>query len=155
MADLRALVEDLGFSDVRTLLNSGNVVFKGPSSVSAEAAALIEEAIESRLGVFARVIVLTASELTAIVRENPLLHIADNPSRLMIAVLANPADRIQCSTLIAQEWAPEILALGARVAYVWCPDGLLSSRLPAAIGRAVGDSATTRNWRTILKIHAL
>jgi len=57
--------------------------------------------------------------------------------------------------LAGQDWAPEVLAVGARVAYLWCPAGVLASRLPEAIGRALGDAVTTRNWATVLKLHAL
>ncbi|HZW81825.1 MAG TPA: DUF1697 domain-containing protein, partial [Candidatus Deferrimicrobium sp.] len=60
MAELRALVEDLGYSDVRTLLNSGNIVFAAPGTDKLDSAARIEETLSSRLGVSARVIVLTA-----------------------------------------------------------------------------------------------
>jgi len=155
MADLRALFGELGYSDVSTLLNSGNVIFNDTSSAPSEAATRIEKAIDSRLGVSARVTVLTASDLNAIVRENPLLQVIDNPSRLIIAVPLYPADRARFTPLTQQEWAPEILALGTRATYLWCPDGILSSRLAKAIGRAASDFVTTRNWRTILKIHAL
>ena len=46
-------------------------------------------------------------------------------------------------------------AIGARVAYLWCPDGVLASRLPKAVSQATGDAVTTRNWATVTKLHAL
>ena len=133
MADLRALVEGLGYGDVRTLLNSGNVLFTALGVAPGDAAAHIERALEERLGVSARVTVLSAAELAAAVADNPLLEVADNPSRLMVAVLANPADRTRLEPLLAQDWAPEALALGARVAYLWCPGR--GARRPAGGGR--------------------
>src|SRR5438034_11226167 len=72
MADLRALVESLGYVDVRTLLNSGNVIFSVPPAAPGDAAARIEEAMIAQLGVPARVIVLTAAEIAAAVTDNPL-----------------------------------------------------------------------------------
>jgi hypothetical protein len=75
MADLRALVEKLGYGDVRTLLNSGNIVFTGPGASPEDAAARIEAALSSRLGVSARVTVLTAAQLAAAAAANPLLGI--------------------------------------------------------------------------------
>jgi uncharacterized protein (DUF1697 family) len=155
MADLRALVEGFGYGDVRTLLNSGNVVFTAPGTAPGDAAARIEEGLAARLGVPARVMVLTAEELAAAVAENPLLEVADDPSRLLISVLANPADRARLEPLAGQDWAPEVLALGVRVAYLWCPAGLLASRLSEAVGRLLGDAVTTRNWATLTKLHAL
>lgn len=154
MADLRALVEELGYRDVRTLLNSGNVVFTA-SHGTARSSTRIEEALAARLGVRARVIVLTAAELAAIVAGNSLHHAATDPARLLVGVLADPADRSRLEPLARQDWAPEILALGTRAAYVWCADGILAGRLFEAVGRALGDAVTTRNWATITKLHAL
>lgn len=155
MADLRALVTDLGYGDVRTLLNSGNVIFTNPEGTPDDAAARIEEALTARLGVSARVIVITAGELAEVVAGNPLVGVADDPSRLLVAVLSDPADRRKLEPLMEREWAEESLALGARAAYLWCPDGILASRLAEAVGRALGDGVTTRNWATVLKLHAL
>jgi uncharacterized protein (DUF1697 family) len=155
MADLRALVEDLGYSDVSTLLNSGNVVFSTPRATAGDAAARLEKAMRQRLGVSARVTVLTAAELAAIVTENPLLDVANNPSRLLVAVLRNPADRRKLEPLTKQDWAPELLAIGTRVAYLWSPDGVLASRLAEAVNRLLGDAVTARNWATTLKLYAL
>jgi len=155
MVDLRVLMEDLGYSGVRTLLNSGNVVFATTRATSSDAAARIEKGIATRLGVSARVTVLTAAELAAAVADNPLLKVATNPSRLLVTVLNNPADRQRLEPLLKEDWAPEVLALGARVAYLWCPEGLLASRVAEAINRLLGDAITARNWATILKLHAL
>jgi len=155
MADLRALVEGLGYGHVRTLLNSGNVVFTASGTYPDEAAARIETAMTATLGVSSRITVLTAEALAAVVAENPLLGVADDPSRLMVTVLRTPADRPRLAPLVDQAWAPEVLAVGTRVAYVWCAEGLLESRLFAAMSRALGDAATTRNWATITKLHAL
>lgn len=156
MADLRTLVSELGYGDVRTLLNSGNVVFTSTTGhTPAATAARIEQALATRLGVSARVTVLTARELATAVSENPLLDAADNPSRLLVAVLAGPKDLQPLKPLAKQRWAPEALALGTRVAYLWCPDGILASPLNAAVTRALGDSVTARNWATMVKLHGL
>ncbi len=155
MADLRALFEELGYRGVRTLLNSGNVIFAAPNAASAEAASRIEQAMTARLGVSARVTVLTASEFAVIVEENTLSGVAGDPSRLLVMVLADPRDRRLLEPLVKQDWSPEALALGRRAAYLWCPAGVVASRLPEAAGRLLGDGVTTRNWSTITKVHAL
>src|SRR4051812_614199 len=123
MADLRGLVADLGFGDVRTLLNSGNVVFTAGRTAPDRAAARIESALADRLGVTARVTVLTAAELAAAVADNPLLDVAGDPTRLLVSVLRDPADRAKLTPLTKQDWSPEALAVGRRVAYLWCADG--------------------------------
>jgi len=155
MAELRALVEALGYTHVRTLLNSGNVVLAAADATPGEAADRIEEALGAQLGVSARITALTAAELDDAVAENPLLKIADNPSRLMVAFLRDPADRAELEPLLGEDWHPEALALGTRVAYLWCPDGVRASRLTGAVDRALGDAVTTRNWATVRKLQAL
>jgi uncharacterized protein (DUF1697 family) len=155
MADLRALVGDLGYGDVRTLLNSGNVVFTVPGSARSNPAVRIENAIKARLGISARVAVLTRAELAAVVADNPLGEVADDPSRFLVTVLIDRADRKRLLPLTRQAWEPDVLAVGARVAYVWCPQGMIESRLATAVNRLLGDGATTRNWATMTKLHAL
>src|SRR5262245_6634487 len=93
MADLRTLVEGLGYTDVRTLLNSGNVVFTIRGTPKSEPGPRIEKALESKLGITSRVTVLTAAEVEAIIEENPLVRVAKDHSRLLIAVLNDPAHR--------------------------------------------------------------
>lgn len=155
MADLRSHVEKLGYRDVRTLLNSGNVVFTAPRVSAATAAARIEEVLDERLGVPARVIVLGASEMSEVVAGNSLAGVATDHSRLLVAVPGAAADVSRLEPLLLQEWAPEALALGRRAAYVWCPDGVITSRLAQTVGRTLKDAVTTRNWATMLKLHAL
>jgi uncharacterized protein (DUF1697 family) len=155
MTDLRSLFEKLGYRDVRTLLNSGNVVSTGGRGSPIGAAARIEKAIATDLGVSARVTVLTAAELAAAVEENPLPRAADSPSRFLLAVLRDPADRAKLEPLAKRDWKPEAMALGTRVAYLWCADGILASALGASVGKALGDGVTARNWTTMLKLNAL
>ena len=155
MADLRALVESLGYTDARTLLNSGNVVFTAKGAAKGDPASRIEKALAAQLGVSSRVTVLAAAELAAIVKDNPLLEVADNPSRLLVAVLNDKSDRRRLEPLLTQDWTPDRLGLGERVAYMWCSDGILANRLAETIGKLLGDGVTARNWATILKLHAI
>jgi uncharacterized protein (DUF1697 family) len=155
MADLRGLMADLGYLEVRTLLNSGNVVFSAARVVGGGLAASLERAIHERLGVSSRVTVLAARELAEIVSGNPLGKVADNPSRLLVSVLADPGDRARLVPLSRQDWAPEAFGLGRRVSYLWCPRGIIDSKVAKAVDRAVGDGVTARNWATILKLHEL
>ena len=155
MADLRALVEGLGYSEVRTLLNSGNVVFAAARGKPESIAKRIEKALASGLGVSARVTVLSAAELATIVKQNPLVELADNPSRLMVGFLSDPAMRKQLAPLAKQDWGREAMALGSRAAYVWCPKGVLESHVLPAISKLLRDGWTARNWATVLKLHAL
>ena len=154
MTELKALVEGLGYRDVRTLLNSGNVVFStGVAPLTA--AARIEKALTAETGVTARVTVFTANEIATVVNENPLLEVANNPSRLLITFLRDAKDRAQVAPLMKQKWGADVIALGTRVVYVWCANGILESSLTAAVAKALGDAGTARNWATVLKLDAL
>ncbi|MGA9751587.1 MAG: DUF1697 domain-containing protein [Acidobacteriota bacterium] len=155
MADLRALVESLGYTDVRSLLNSGNVVFTAPGATQQEAARRIEEALADRLGVSSKVTVLGAKELAAIMEGNPLAGIGRDPSRLLVAVVAGRSDLGRLEPLAERDWTPEALTVGARAAYLWCPQGVLGGPLFEAVNRALGGAVTTRNWATMTKLLAL
>ena len=155
MADLRALVEDLGFRDVRTVLNSGNVVYTSPRTAPAAAAARIERAIAGELGVSSRVVVLDGSELSAAVDRNPLVRVAGDHSRLLMYVAASPEALGKAQAMTTQSWGKDKVAIEGRVLYAWCSGGILASSLREAIDRALKDTVTSRNWATILKLHAL
>lgn len=154
MADLRKLVESLGYTGVRSLLNSGNIIFDADVP-PAEAAETIEEAMVLRLGVAARVFVIARQELADIIDDNPLLHLADDHARLFVFMLAGAAQREVAACLCGQDWHPEAVAIGRHAVYVWCPAGMLDSAAAAALGKQLGDGATSRNWRTITKLHGL
>lgn len=155
MSDLRKLVTGLGYGDVRTLLNSGNVVFTVPDRLKADPANRIEKAMEAKLGISARVMVLSARELAVAIRENPLLDIAENHSQFLVVVLASPSDRGRLKPLADKDWKPDALAIGHRSAYLWCATGLIESRLAKDVMRLLGETGTARNWATMLKLHAL
>ncbi|MGA7614079.1 MAG: DUF1697 domain-containing protein [Thermoanaerobaculia bacterium] len=154
MAELRALFESLGFRDVRTLLNSGNVVYRSGEPAS-KAAARIETALSERIGSRTRAVILTARELGTVVSENSLVEIGANHSRLLVAVPSKKSLIKDLTPLAARDWTPEAIALGSRAAYLWCPGGIIDSSVGTAMNRALGDAVTARNWATILKLQAL
>lgn len=155
MADLRELMAELGFAQVTTLLNSGNVVFSAGRSQPRELAARIHQAVHQRTGVDCRVLVLSADQVLAIAEENSLVARAVNPSRLLVSVLADVADRPLLLPLLEQDWGDEVMRLGSHATYVISPMGVLDSKALPAIERCVGGRVTTRNWRTIAKLVAL
>lgn len=154
MADLRELVAGFGHTNVRTVLNSGNVLFDAARGDPARLAAAIEAAIAASRGFTARVVVVTATDLDVIVRENPLAGAATDPSRLLVAFVAQSAALDAARPLLSEAWGSDALAVGSRAAYLWCADGVLDSPLAQAFGRRFGEDATTRNWSTVLKLQA-
>jgi uncharacterized protein (DUF1697 family) len=155
MADLRGLLAELGYREVQTLLNSGNVVFSAGREKPSRMGKRIEAAMGERLGVSAAVTVLTAAAFSTAVEENRLGEVARDPARFLVA-FCNDAGRLRLlAPLVRQDWSPEALAVGSVAAYLWCASGILDSRLAAAVGRVLGESTTARNWTTVTKIHAL
>jgi len=154
MADLRRLFEDLGYEDVRTLLNSGNVVFTIPKGSSRDHAARVQKAIAGGLGITSRVVVLTKREIVEAVADNPLRSVADNPSRLLVLACADSTSIARLKPLLEEQWGPEALALGKRVAYLWCASGIGISRLWTMVNRAIGDAGTARNMATMTRLLA-
>ena len=69
--------------------------------------------------------------------------------------LASAKEVVRLDPIRALNWEPDVLAVGERVAYMWCASGMIESRLATAAARLLGDAVTTRNWATMLKVHAL
>jgi len=155
MADLRDLLGALGYTEVRTLLNSGNAVFAATAAAARNAGTRIEQALVKRLGVASRVLVISGAELAEIVAANPLVEVSDNHSRLMVAFLLNGADHARLEPLARRNWGKERLRLGPRAVYYWCPESLLTSPVAIAVGKMLGGAMTVRNWNTVLRLHAL
>jgi uncharacterized protein (DUF1697 family) len=146
MADLRELLADAGFSDVRTHLNSGNVVLTGPSAP----AMTIEKAITEHTGLKVPCVVLTAKQLRAIVDGHPFADVATNGSRMMAHVLGAKPEPDKLAAALARD--PDNARPGPGVIYQWCPDGLLKA---PAVTEKIGVLVTARNWNTIAKLDAL
>jgi uncharacterized protein (DUF1697 family) len=155
MADLRAAFRRLGFTDVRTLLNSGNVVFAAPAAVRSEIAARIGDALADDLGLRAIVVVVSAAGIADVVAGNPLTVSDADASRMLVAFPAEDADLARLQQLLDQDWAPEALALAENAAYLWCPGGVAASRLVKALERVSGGAVTMRNWATVVSIREL
>jgi len=155
MADLRAVIESLGYTNARTLLNSGNAVFEAPRALRKDAAEELRLALVKKNGVSSRFTLRSSAELAAIVKANPLLDVATDHTRLFAAFVTDPADMVKVKPFAKQPWKPEAVALGPNVVYIWCPNGLLESKAQVAVGKALGDGVTVRNWATVTKLASL
>jgi uncharacterized protein (DUF1697 family) len=148
MADLRALFGDAGYEDVRTYVQSGNVVLEStakPAELEREAAALISE----RFGFDVPVVVRTARQLAAVVKHNPLGDVADNPKRYQVSFLAEKPAAAAVRGLEETAAGDERVVCHGREIYSWHPDGVARSKLATALsGKKLG-IATARNWTTV------
>jgi uncharacterized protein (DUF1697 family) len=118
------------------------------------------EALEKRFadvtGVSARFVVLEAAEFVGVVEENPLVELSDDPSRLVISVLPGPtpaATSIEIPDAVGL--LPEVVRLGRRAVYAWCPNGVSKSAIPLKFWKQFGPAATTRNANTANKLVSL
>jgi uncharacterized protein (DUF1697 family) len=155
MADLRKLLEKLGYTDVKTLLNSGNAVFTGAGGTAESHARRIHDAVAKQLGVDARVIVKSAQDVAGIIAGNKLGKIASDPSRLLVAVTDEARVLAGIKAVAAKGWGAEQVHLGKHAVYVWCADGILESQALGAVLKGLEGGGTTRNWATLGKIHDL
>ena len=155
MADLRALLTELGYTDVATLLNSGNAVFRATRGTQAKHAANIAAAISEQLKVEVPVIVKSAKELSAIVGENQLAEQATNHSHLLVVFAQDNATLSGLGAVESLVVLPEQFLVGKNAAYLHCATGILESKAGKALLGKAGRSVTTRNWATILKLQAL
>jgi uncharacterized protein (DUF1697 family) len=150
MADLRALMEELGYEDVRTLLQSGNVVFSG---AKAKAGKRLEAGLEERFGMKIEVVLRTMAELKAVVDDEPFGEEADDLTRYFVVFLSETPDAGALSEFRAQDWGPDKLAANGRELYTWCPEGMQNSRLMRALVKPkFAAAATTRNMSTVKKL---
>jgi len=155
MADLRALLGKVGYTEVATLLNSGNVVFTGEAAPNLRHATRIREAVAKKLGVDALVIVKSAQEIAAVVKGNQLGAVATDASRLLIALVQDDAGLKAVKSLMADDWGNERMLVGRNAAYLWCANGILESRALGKLLTGLKGLGTTRNCATLHKIHAL
>jgi uncharacterized protein (DUF1697 family) len=149
MADLRSLLGALGYEDVRTLLQSGNVLLSSPKR---PAVAPIEAAVASETGVKSKPVVLSLAEFRSVAEANPLLEVSDDLSKLVVTFLDADIVPTEIERPSDAELAPERLVIRRRAVYQWCPDGILQSKLKPAWWRQFGPVVTARNVRTVNRI---
>lgn len=155
MADLRTLLEELGYSDVATLLNSGNVVFKAGKGAAKKLAADISGAIATQLSIDVPVIVVSANDFARIAKDNPFAASATDPSRLLIAFVPEASALPAISAIAPLVVPPEQFHIGTHAAYLHCASGILESKAAESLLGKAGKAATTRNWGTVQKLLAL
>lgn len=156
MAEWRGLLEGLGRTGVRTLLNSGNATFTSASRDAATQAEVIRRVLVAGLGVDVPVVVKSAADIAAIQIQNQLQHSATDPSRLLVAFSAEPlaASAVVLNKAQALVAPPEQWQLGKHALYLWCANGISNSPAAAVLLGPAGRTLTTRNWATVLKIAA-
>jgi uncharacterized protein (DUF1697 family) len=157
MSDLRELITDLGFSDARTLLQSGNLVFRGDGRKSAAFEQLLETEAVKRLGLRADFLVRSADEWKDVAARNPFTKEAErDPSHLVVMFLKCAVNLKNVSAVQAAITGRETIRADGRQVYIVYPDGIGRSRVSNVfLEGKLGIRGTARNWNTVLKLAAL
>ena len=152
MPALREALEEDGFDDVKTYVQSGNVVLTSRAA-PVTVARKVERLIADRFALDIDVVVRTRDELAEVVRRNPLGKVAKNPKRYQVSFLDTAPDPEVVRKLEGLAAGGEQLVADGREIYAWHPDGVARSKLWAALaGRGLGVTATARNWTTVTKL---
>ena len=156
MAELRVALEKMGLADVRTVLQSGNVVFGSTARATGALERSLEAEIEKRLKCQAAVHVRSAAEWAEIVARNPFTDEASrDPGHLLVMFFKSPIDQAKAKALQAAIPGRERIHADDRQLYAVFPDGVGRSKLPPLMNRRLGAAGTGRNWNTVLKLSGL
>lgn len=152
MANLSAMLEKVGATNVRTYIQSGNAVFETTLTAPALTKA-IESALADYMGRPIATTLRTKEELAAIVQNNPLAEIATNPAYLNVTFLSEEPTKSELAPLYAADFEKECFSVIGREIYTWHPNGQSKGTLAPALAKLrFRGAVTTRNWNTVEKL---
>jgi uncharacterized protein (DUF1697 family) len=155
MEDLKVLYEQMEFRNITTYIQSGNVIFiAGIDHAITDLAGMIEKGIERKYGFFVPVIVRTHQEMMQILAKNPLLQEADiNRDKLHITFLEHNPDQVVLESLAKLDFSPDRFIILDKDVYIYCPDGYGGTKIDNSFfENRLKVKATTRNWKTVVKL---
>ncbi len=153
MNDLVAMFAEAGCDDVRSYIQSGNVVFRASADVAARVPALVATCIAERFGYRVPVIMRTVDELREVAERNPFLATGADPSTLHVMFLADQPDPGRAAALDPHRSPGDAFALRGREIYLHCPHGLARTKLTNDyFDTKLATTSTVRNWNTVLRL---
>lgn len=154
MDALCRVYESLGFTNVRSYVQSGNVLFRTSERATSNLAARIESEIEKQFGFRSPVILRTAADLREVVAHNPFVNRrAIEPNKLLVSFLAEEPSPAAAQKIRALKADPEEIHLRGRELYIYYPNGLARPKLPwTTVQKMLQVSGTARNWNTVTKL---
>jgi len=155
MEELVKTLAELGFRKVETYIQSGNVVFESEETNRSVLVDKIRNIIERRHGFVVDVIMLRADEFDEALAANPYPEAEGEPKTLNLYFMKSAPQKPNLKRLEEIQSENESYTLLGKVFYLHAPDGIGRSKLAAGIEKALGVSATARNWRTVIKIKAM
>ena len=156
MRELAAMFVEAGCEDVRTYIQSGNVVFRADPSFAVGLSARITTAIAASHGYQIPVVIRTAADLARVVRGNPLLADGADPTKLYVGFLAEAPDPAKVARLDPDRSPPDAFVVRGDEVYLHFPNGVARSKLTNNyLDRTLGTVSTIRNWRTVCRLHEM
>lgn len=157
MADLTSLYQSLGFENVTTYLQSGNVVFDSDAPDTAELSARIVAEINRKMGYSIAVLVCTVDYVGELINANPFVsENEDDPTKLLITFLKQPPSEERMNALKVPDGETAQLVWGKQAIFLYCPDGYGQTKLSNTFfERKLAVSATTRNWNTVRALYKM
>ncbi len=153
MKDLAAMFVDAGCDDVRTYIQSGNVLFRTEPTRGEDIPSLISASILSHFGYQVPVVARGARELEAIVQANPFVEGGAETDKLHVVFLADLPDAEHVGALDPDRSPPDEFAVRGREIYLHCPNGLARSKLTNSyFDSRLSTISTMRNWKTVRKL---
>lgn len=150
MPALRAALTEAGYSDVATLVQSGNIVLT--SSKKPETVAREIKRVVAGMGVDCAVVVRTRDELASVIERNPIPEGVSKPKMLQVTFFAREPDAEVVEELLSQDYGDERVEVLGREAYAWHPNGIHKSKLARELGKGLRADGTARNWNTVTKL---
>jgi len=158
MADLKIVYESLGFINVKTYIQSGNVIFESTTSNVGKFKRNIEHNIEKAFGFYVSVIIRSKEEFESIIKRNPFViqGSAEDDTKLLVTFLTDAPPESIAKTVQQFVTKPEGLVVRGKEIYLHCPNGYGKSKLSNSfLERKLSVTATTRNWKTVKKLYEL
>jgi uncharacterized protein (DUF1697 family) len=155
MSDLAAMFEESGYKKVSTYIQSGNVIFHSPEEIPGDLiAGKIRKAIHRKFGFDVPVIVRTINEMQKTVRSNPFLKDREiSVEKLHVTLLSEIPEKTLLDALKKHDFPPDKFSVVENDVFLYCPGGYGNTRLSNAFfENRLNVSATTRNWKTIVKL---
>ena len=158
MADLKSLYESLGFENVVTYIQSGNVIFDAKVRSMARSKTTVETAIEEYYGFHVPVEIRTRGDIEKIIHNLPfeVVDFEENGTKILVTFLSSKPSAEKLTSIQPYVKAPEELVVIGTEVYLYCPNGYGKTKLSNTfLEKKLGVEATTRNWKTVQKLYEL
>jgi len=150
MSELKSLFEDIGFQDVETYIQSGNVIFSSKENIKLKLESKIAKAIKKQWGFYVQIFVLDTGDIDYVLKANPFIKKEKGIERMYVTFLSDKPSKENIQKLTSTDYSPEEYQIDNNLVYLFLPNGAGKSKLSNNFFenklKLVG---TTRNWKTI------